>query len=62
MFHGKKVAVFHWFFELSNTYSGTDKSTLDLPKIFVIHLFLSEQLGFTFGTFHGRVFLAYENR
>ena len=58
MFHGKKVAVFHWFFELSNTYSGTDKSTLDLLKIFVIHLFLYERLGFTFGAFHGRDFFS----
>jgi len=55
---GKKVAVWHRFFRHSDTYPDTDKSTLDLPKIFVIHLFLSERLGFTFGAFHGRDFFS----
>ena len=55
---GKKAAFWHRFFRHSDTYPGTDKSTLDLPKIFVIHLFLSERLGFTFGAFHGRGFFS----
>ena len=37
---------------------GTDKSTLDLLKIFVIHLFLYERIGFTLGVFHGRDFFS----